>query len=152
MKKIFTFLTVVALSTTMSFAQSGTFALGVGSDMDGTSWQDYSINPTVGYFVSDAMLVGTGFSMTSGDNSSETTEISPFVRYYLSGNLYAMAGISMMTVGDADAVTDIDAGVGFSLMWNDKVAIEPGFGVTLGDENMTLAISIGISIRLGMDE
>jgi hypothetical protein len=63
-----------------------------------------------------------------------------------------MAGISMMTVGDADAVTDIDAGVGLSLMWNDKVAIEPGFGVTLGDENMTLAISIGISIRLGMDE
>ena len=48
MKKLFTMLTVVAMSTTMSFAQSGTFALGVGSDMAGESWQNYSINPTVG--------------------------------------------------------------------------------------------------------
>ena len=139
-------LTVVALLSTMSFAQSGTFALVLGSDMIGASWQDYSINSTVGYFVSDAMLVGTGLSMTSGYNSSKTKEISPVVRYYLSGNLYAMAGISMM------AVEDVYAGIGLSLMWNDKVAIEPGFWVTLGDENMTLAVSIGISIRLGMDE
>ena len=152
MKKLFTMLSVVAISTTMSFGQSGTFALGVGSDMAGTSWQDYSINPTVGYFVSDAMLVGTGFSMTSGDNSTETTELSPFVRYYLNGNLYAMAGISMLTVGDADAETDIDAGVGLSLMWNDKVAIEPGFGVSIGEDKLKLAITIGISLRLGMDE
>jgi len=52
MKKLFTMLSVVAISTTMSFGQSGTFALGVGSDMAGTSWQDYSINPTIGYFMS----------------------------------------------------------------------------------------------------
>ena len=152
MKKLFTMLTVVAISATMSFAQSGTFALGVGSDMAGTSWQDYSIDPTVGYFISDVMLIGTGFNMSSGDASTETTEISPFVRYYLNSSLYAMGGLSMVTVGEADAVTDIKAGLGLSLMWNDKVAIEPAFGALIGDENLELGLSIGISIRLGMDE
>ena len=144
MKKLFTMLTVVAMSTTMSFAQSGTFALGVGSDMAGESWQNYSINPTVGSFVSDKLLVGTGFSM---DIEGETMDVSPYARYYLGSAIYAMAGVKL-----TDDATDIDAGFGLSLMWNDKVAIEPGFGVSIGEDKLKLAITIGISLRLGMDE
>ena len=34
-------------------------------------------------------------------------------------------------------------------MWNDKVAIEPGLGVSIGDEKMEIALGIGINIRLG---
>ena len=151
MKKLITILMVVASSTTISFAQSGTFALGVGSDMAGSSWQDYSLEPTVGYFIADNMLVGTGFTMESGDASSNKMEMSPFFRYYLSGSLYAMGGITMITEKDKDSTTDIDVGVGLSLMWNDKVAIEPSLGVAIGDEIMEIALGIGINVRLGMD-
>jgi len=28
-----------------------------------------------------------------------------------------------------------------SLMWNDKVAIEPGFGVSIGEDKLKLAIT-----------
>ncbi|MDG2138752.1 MAG: hypothetical protein P8J77_00925 [Flavobacteriales bacterium] len=144
MKKLFTMLTVVAISTTMSFAQSGTFALGVGSDMAGKSWQNYSINPTVGYFVSDKLLVGTGLSM---DIEGETMDFSPYARYYLGSAIYAMVGVKL-----TDDATDIDAGCGLSLMWNDKVAIEPGFGVSIGEDKLKLALTIGISLRLEMNE
>ena len=137
-------LTVVAISTTMSFAQSGTFALGVGSDMAGKSWQNYSINPTVGYFVSDKLLVGTGLSM---DIEGETMDFSPYARYYLGSAIYAMVGVKL-----TDDATDIDAGCGLSLMWNDKVAIEPGFGVSIGEDKLKLALKIGISLRLEMNE
>ena len=144
MKKLFTMLTVVVISTTMSFAQSGTFALGVGSDMAGKSWQNYSINPTVGYFVSDKLLVGTGLSM---DIEGETMDFSPYARYYLGSAIYAMVGVKL-----TDDATDIDAGCGLSLMWNDKVAIEPGFGVSIGEDKLKLALTIGISLRLEMNE
>ena len=46
MKKIFTMLTVVAISTTLSFAQQGSVAIGVGSNLADVSWQDYSLTPT----------------------------------------------------------------------------------------------------------
>ena len=48
MKKLFTMLTVVAISTTLSFAQQGSVAIGVGSNLANVSWQDYSLTPTVG--------------------------------------------------------------------------------------------------------
>ena len=153
MKKLFTMLTVVAISTTMSFAQSGTVAIGVGSDLGDVAWTQYSLSPTVGYFISDNILVGTGFSMKTGDGNGteQGMSISPFGRYYLSSSLYAMAGIDLDIPKDGDATTGIDAGIGATLMWNDKVAIEPGFGLAIGDKKMDIGFSLGISIRLGME-
>ena len=61
MKKLFTLLMVVAFSTTAAFSQGGTFAVGVGSEMSNAdeekSWQNYSLVPTLGYFINDNMLV-----------------------------------------------------------------------------------------------
>ena len=73
MKKLFTILTVVAISTTMTFAQQGSVAIGVGSNLADVSWQDYSLTPTVGYFISDNMMVGTGFAM--GSSSEEEYDV-----------------------------------------------------------------------------
>lgn len=151
MKKLFTMFTVVAISTTMSFAQQGSVAIGVGSNLANVSWQNYSLTPTVGYFISDNMMVGTGFYM--GSSSEETggidydqsmMEISPFARYYVNEAFFASAGVvigSSSNKEDASAggITDTEEsssstfglkfGVGYSLMWNDKVCIEPSFGL-----------------------
>ena len=159
MKKLFTILMVVVFSTTAAFSQGGTFAVGVGSEMSNAdeekSWQNYSLVPTLGYFINDNMLVGLGFSMEAGDASSKQTHIDPFFRYYLSGALYANAGLNLMMDGNdgAEGETTIHLGGGLSLMWNDKVAIEPGLGIVLGEEDKTtIGMTLGISLRLGMDE
>ena len=177
MKKLFTFLMVVAMSTTTAFSQAGSFAIGVGSNMANTSWQDYNLEPTVGYFMSDNMMVGMGFNFGSStvtndngtpddadddiDTKTSGLSLSPFFRYYLNEMFYAHGGIGLTTgstkVGDADATTtssfDLDAGVGLSLMWNEKVAIEPSLGLAIGSGENTssfgIAMGLGINIRLG---
>ena len=53
MKKLFTMLTVVAISTTISFSQNekGTFTLG--GNIGDVAWTSWAVSPTVGYFVMD---------------------------------------------------------------------------------------------------
>ena len=192
MKKLFTMLTVVAISTTLSFAQQGSVAIGVGSNLADTSWQDYSLIPTVGYFISDNMMVGIGFSMGSSSYEEFDVEyksggmnIAPFFRFYMNDALFASAGIAIgSTSSEADASSSgftntsesststfgLNAGVGYSLMWNDRVCIEPSFGIATSSGSSTqksnfggtvteldtdapatfgMAIGLGIHIRLG---
>ena len=70
MKKLFTILAVVVLTTTISFAQKGTVAIGVGSQFHDISWQDYALIPVVGYFVTDKIMIGTGFHMHTSNHDS----------------------------------------------------------------------------------
>jgi hypothetical protein len=192
MKKLFTILTVVAISTTMTFAQQGSVAIGVGSNLADVSWQDYSLTPTVGYFISDNMMVGMGFAMgsTSYEENDEKYEdggmnISPFFRFYMNDAFFASAGIAIgsssstmdassggitYTVEDKTSTFGLNAGVGYSLMWNDRICIEPSFGIATGSGSSSsktnmggtvtetdsdapstfgMAIGLGINIRLG---
>ena len=73
MKKIFIMLTVVAISTTMIFAQKGTVVLGVDSRLDNIAWQEYKLAPTVGYFITDNMMLGIGFQSSSITDKDEFT-------------------------------------------------------------------------------
>ena len=166
MKKLFTILTVVAISTTMTFAQQGTVAIGVGSNLANVSWQDYALVPTVGYFLNDNMMVGTGFmSMTtteevldgSGLYSTEYKDggmsLSPFVRYYMGETLFISAGMAINSTSSTSewsyltesfeseertTETGIAVGVGYSLMWGEHICFEPSFSVvTLGGSQET---------------
>jgi hypothetical protein len=192
MKKLFTMLTVVAISTTLSFAQQGSVAIGVGSNLADVSWQDYSLTPTVGYFITDNMMIGTGFSMGSSSEEENDVEyksggmnISPFFRFYMNDAFYASAGIgigstSYETDASSGGITNtyeektstfgLNVGVGYSLMWNDRVCIEPSFGIATSSGSSSdktnfggtvtendsdapstfgMAIGLGINIRLG---
>jgi len=190
MKKLFTIFTVVVLSTTMSFAQQGTVVIGVGSNLADQSWQDYSLVPTVGYFMTDNIMVGTGFIMGYTKEESFGIEdeasgmsLSPFARLYLNEGMYISAGIAMTSSVSTDYNDDfnyktedksstfgVNAGIGYSLMWNNRICIEPSFGfatsggssslkindngsVTETDSDAPstfgLGIGLGIHIRLG---
>ena len=200
MKKLFTMLTLVAISTTLSFAQQGSVAIGVGSNLANVSWQDYSLTPTVGYFITENMMVGTGFSMGSsseedafdpnsgeiGDQDMSSFSMSPFFRYYMNDAFFASVGIAITSstnkwdLSDAFGVPvtsestistfGLNAGVGYSLMWNDRICIEPSLGIATSsgsssskvnfDGTVTevdtdapstfgMAIGLGIHIRLG---
>ena len=165
MKKLFTILTVVVISTTMTFAQQGSVAIGVGSNLADVSWQDYSLTPTVGYFISDNMMVGTGFAMGSSSQEENDVKyedggmnISPFFRFYMNDAFFASAGIA---IGSSSSTTDasfggitntseyktstfgLNAGVGYSLMWNDRVCIEPSFGIATSSGSSSSKTNIG---------
>ena len=189
MKKLFTMLTVVAISTTMSLAQEGTVAIGVGSDFADVSWQEYSLTPTVGYFVADNMMIGMGFYLGSTSSSYEGVgstgnvvtydtkisgmELSPFLRYYMNDAFFGQAGIVMTSSSNTDgdefeedtkiSTFGIQAAVGYSLMWNDKVCIDPYFGIETGsgssevssgnitvsqDAPSTFEMGVGLSIHI----
>ena len=192
MKKLFTMLTVVAISTTLSFAQQGSVAIGVGSNLANVSWQDYSLTPTVGYFIADNMMIGTGFAMISESYSEMDTDyksggmnISPFFRFYMNDAFFASGGIAIgSNSSESDASTGgityteesktstfgLNVGVGYSLMWNDRICIEPSFGIATSSGSSSsksnmggtvtesdsdapstfgMAIGLGINIRLG---
>ncbi len=153
MKKLFTLLTVVAISTTMSFSQTEAGTFHIQGDIGDQAWTTWAVSPTVGYFVSDGFVVGTGFEMASGDNApaGEGMTISPFMRYYLNSSLYAGAGVTMVMPDEGDTETTIKAGLGLSLMWMDRVAVEPGLGLMFGDEVMTVGMTLGIAFRIGME-
>ena len=187
MKKLFTILTVVAISTTMTFAQQGSVAIGVGSNLADVSWQDYSLTPTVGYFITDNMMVGTGFSMGSSSEEyngmtvkSGSMNISPFFRFYMN-DVFLSAGVAigstkyeedddMWKLEDKTSTFGLNVAVGYSLMWNDRICIEPSFGIATGSGSSSskaniggdvtesesdapstfgMAIGLGINIRLG---
>lgn len=175
MKKLFTILVVVALSTSTTFAQAGSFAIGVGSDMAEKSWQDYSLTPSLGYFIADNMLVGMHFGFSSSeDNTKKVTTsmmLAPYFRYYLNDYLFANASIGISSGSEkedgADESTttggfDLGVGAGLSLMWNDKIAIEPSLGLAIGSTSETPAggdelttsdfgIVMGLGITLFLD-
>ena len=168
MKKIFTMLTVVAISTTLSFAQQGSVAIGVGSNLANVSWQDYSLTPTVGYFITDNMMVGTGFWIGSSSQEVNDVEIesggmniSPFFRFYMNDALFASAGIAIgstsyeedgsasgftSTYEESSSTFGLNVGVGYSLMWNDRVCIEPSFGVATSSGSSTEKTNQGGSV------
>ncbi len=99
MKKLFLTLTAVTALTLALQAQTekGKFILGGQVGFETSKEKDtdvknnaFSINPTVGYFVSDNWAVGTGIGYNWGkaENGSSTVEtsafqVSPFVRNYI---------------------------------------------------------------------
>ena len=65
MKKIITSLMALSLifSASAQDGMKGTYLLGATQDITSTGWSDIQITPSVGYFVSDNIAVGLGFSL-----------------------------------------------------------------------------------------
>ena len=68
MKKIFTIIFALVISTSSIYSQQGTWILGAGSNLANVSWQNYSLVPTIGYFITDEIVVGSSFSMGSSND------------------------------------------------------------------------------------
>ena len=161
----------------------GTYLLGATQDITSTSWSDIAITPTIGYFIVDKLASGLGFSFSTTDDNADpavfgqtTTSnmtVSPFVRYYMSDKLFISGGFSMAsgkTTTKMDGMDDIvsenssfglNVGTGLSLMWGQRVAIEPAFVISStnsksinnnstvdGPSSLSASFSIGLSLRM----
>ena len=185
MKKIITIslLSIFAITTSIAQLGKGTYLLGATQDITSTSWTDISISPSVGYFLTDEIAVGLGFSYSSNDDNQDITmggqtvttsmSFSPFLRYYLNDMLFATGGFGLNSgtttfkqEGESDAESSnsgfgLNLGAGLSLMWGERVAVEPALLLTTsssstktanvtvdGPSSVGLGFSIGLSLRM----
>ena len=118
-----------------------------------------------------------------GDLDESGFNISPFLRYYIGDALFVSTGVAIGSTSYKEESTmdkyeyttstfGLNVGVGYSLMWNDRICIEPSIGIATGSglslekfvykvtgsvtENeydaptrFDIAIGLGINIRLG---
>jgi outer membrane protein len=86
MKKMFSMLALVALSTgaikaQSTFQKSDKFVEGMASYTSKDKKETYKVSPMIGYFVNDKIAVGAMAEFSTTD-SSKTTNIGAFGRYY----------------------------------------------------------------------
>ena len=64
--------------------QKGDWYVGTG-DIANTAWTDWSLSPTIGYGVTDDLMVGMSLSQA---NSESDMDINLHARYFWKGYLY----------------------------------------------------------------
>jgi opacity protein-like surface antigen len=171
-------------------SMKGKYLLGTYTNIVSVGWADIALAPTVGYFLTDDIAVILRLNYQSqNDNGDPSTfdgeyidndlSLSTNVRYYLNDELFLTAGFGIVNgstvnnYNDGSAITDeirengfgFNAGAGLSLMWGERVAIEPEFVISSSSSSIeqksgnTTTISdgptqfgagfrIGLSLRL----
>lgn len=145
MKKLLLSMVAVAAFafTTQAQTEKGNVMLGgnVGfstSKTDGAAKSDvnFSIVPSVGYFVSDNFAIGTGVGYTSSKQVSNKTlneafEVAPFGRYYvnLSDQFKFFGQLSVPMAFGNNKLVDNDGETGdkYASTTNIGVTVAPGF-------------------------
>ncbi|MCY4778985.1 outer membrane beta-barrel protein [Sphingobacterium sp. UT-1RO-CII-1] len=144
MKKILLTLTAVAALTLASQAQTekGKFLVGgqVGfetskiKDTD-TKANSFSINPTVGYFVSDNWAIGTavGYDWAKGETAKDASvktdafNVAPFARNYVGNGQFRFFSQLSVPMQFGKTTTEVAGVEGESKFQNIGVELAPGF-------------------------
>ena len=152
MKKLITILLVSFLAINTSFAQvgQGTVVLGATTELSNSAWSQVAMKPSIGYFVSDQMAIGLGFSLgtTSQDaefdngtdtwtetSSSSDMSIGPWMRFYLGEMFFVNAGVEIGSGSTTQKTTDqTNSG------WTDS---DGNLVSEMKDKTATLGIDIG---------
>ena len=197
MKKIITitllsFLTIFSTSAQEGeSSMKGKYLLGAYTPVASVGWSNIALTPSVGYFLTDNIAVGLGFSYSSDDDNGDATtfdgqyidkslSLSPYVRYYMNDKLFINAGFGISNGSLVNNWNDgstsysdetktsafgLNVGAGLSLMWGERVAIEPAFLIVTSSSSMEVkdgntttttdmpssvsaGFEIGLSIRL----
>ena len=169
MKKLFTILTVVVLSTTMSFAQvqfGGTAGLNManvsGDDMEGDMKIGMHVGVSAAFELSDAMTLKTGaLYSTKGTQDEESgmkmsynlsyIEIPVNLSFSVSDQISLMAGPYIGLLMGAEVEVSGTGGLfdGTIDMKDDTRAMDFGINVGAGFA-VTEAISINVGYQMGL--
>lgn len=135
-----------------------------GTTTNNTSGVQFGISPSLLFFISDGLAIGTrlsaGFNSTEG-NFSYNIGLGPELRYYFDFGLFIKAGVSYdlnhYESYKYNSIT-VEPAIGYAIFLNPHVAIEPSFFYNLDlinyDSSTTkyvnnyLGIQVGISIFL----
>ncbi|MBC8305348.1 MAG: hypothetical protein H8E55_57495 [Pelagibacterales bacterium] len=111
----------------------GDWYVGTG-DIANTAWTDWAVSPTVGYGVTDNLMIGLSIAQA---DSTVDLETNFHARYYMNGYFAYMATSGLNT--DAMSV-----GVGKMFMIRNNVYVDPKVVYNTGDKTTNLTLGFGL--------
>ena len=137
-KLILSLALIVGMAISMN-AQNvkGDWYVGTG-DVANVAWTDWAISPTLGYSVSDQLMVGLGLSQL---DSSVETDVNIHARYFFSvlkQDVFAYASISEFEFDN------VSLGLGKMFTIHKVVFVEPKIVYNVGEETTNLMLGFGL--------
>jgi hypothetical protein len=115
----------------------GDWYIGTG-DIANVSWTEWSVSPTVGYGVTDKLMVG--LNVSQADSSSDMM-LDLHARYFMT-----LGGQEIFVYGSApDLNTDnLSLGVGKMFTFHKGMYIDPKIVYNLGEKTTNLQLGFGL--------
>ena len=134
MKNLFLSLAAFLLLTFSVDAQNakGDWYVGTG-DISGTAWTDWAVNPSIGYAVTDNLVIGGSVSHVAG----EDMDMDFNVRYFFSGYF---AEVNLDGFSTDGAVF----GLGKMFTFHKGVYVAPVFNYAYDAETFNLGLGFGL--------
>ena len=134
MKNLFLSLAAFLLLTLSVDAQNAKGDWYVGSgDISGTAWPDWAVNPSIGYAVTDNLVIGGSVSHVAG----EDMDMDFNVRYFFGGYF---ANVSLDGFSTDGAVF----GLGKMFTVRNNVYVAPSFNYAYDAETFNLGLGFGL--------
>jgi len=135
MKNVLTSLALITLCTVMATAQNvkGDWYVGTG-DIANTAWTEWSVAPTVGYAISDKIMVGCNVSQV--DSSAEMV-LDAHVRYFYNGLFGYVSAPNL----DTDQLL---IGVGKMFTFHKGIYIDPKCVYDTSEKTTNLMLGVGL--------
>jgi hypothetical protein len=131
-KTLLTIALVVGTLFTANAQSQGDWYVGTG-DMDNVAWTQWSVSPTVGYGVTDNIML----SASASQDSASGMNLDVSARYFIGGYfLYASA--------DKLCLNNLDVGVGKMFTLRKGIYVDPKLVYDLNTETTNLSLGFGL--------
>jgi|TARA_R110000822_G_C15053989_1_gene466732 hypothetical protein len=142
-KMIFTLtlglLIAVGVNAQSAKSTAGDWYLGTGN-IANTAWTDWSVSPSIGYGITDDLMVGLNISQV---NSDASLSLDLHSRYFLTvaeQDLFVYASSS-----DVFAFDDLNFGIGKMFSFHKgSIYVDPKVVYSLGDKTTNLELGLGL--------
>ena len=132
-KLILTLMLVCGFIATQAQTTKGDWYVGTG-DVANVAWTDWAVSPTLGYGLTDNLMVGLNVSQT---DSTADMKMDFHARYYMN-NLFVYAATSGLNTDD------LTIGVGKMFIIRNNVYVDPKIVYNTGDKTTNLTLGFGL--------
>jgi hypothetical protein len=137
MRKLITLLAIVSIAFTANSQEKGDWYVGTG-DIANVAWTEWSVAPTLGYGVSDKLMIGVNLSQA---DSASDMMLDVHARYFMT-----LGGHDMFVYASAPELdTDmISVGLGKMFTFHKNVFIDPKVVYNTGEKTTNLMVGFGL--------
>ena len=137
MRKLITLLAIVSIAFTANSQEKGDWYVGTG-DIANVAWTEWSVAPTLGYGVSDKLMIG--INLSQADSASDMM-LDLHARYFMT-----LGGHDMFVYASAPELdTDmISVGLGKMFTFHKNVFIDPKVVYNTGEKTTNLMVGFGL--------
>jgi len=137
MRKLITLLAIVSITLSANSQEKGDWYVGTG-DIANVAWTEWSVAPTLGYGVSDKLMIG--INLSQADSASDMM-LDLHARYFMT-----LGGHDMFVYASAPELdTDmISVGLGKMFTFHKNVFIDPKVVYNTGEKTTNLMVGFGL--------